>query len=107
MSGRHSAGFTRGARLRHMQPLSPGAESRLIFDWGTSWFSAVTKVLSTRFVDSGEDTCVYESRLQFVEVPQSNATLEQVVATLRNAQLRKWVGNLMGEALAGALPNDE
>ena len=93
----------RGARMRHRQPMHPGTESRLIFDWGTQWFNANSRVLSTRLV-SASDTHFYESRIQFLELPPaSKLTLDQVVTTLRNMVLRKWVGNMMGEVLSGAI----
>jgi hypothetical protein len=98
----------RGARLRHRQPLHPGTETRLIFDWGTSWFNCNARALSTRLVVATEGDQFYESRIQFLEVPPaSKQTLAQVEATLRNSQLRKWVGNMMGEILAGAITKDE
>jgi hypothetical protein len=64
--------------------------------------------LSTRLVVANEGDQFYESRIQFLEVPpESKQVLDHVVTTLRNSQLRKWVGNMMGEILAGAIPSDE
>lgn len=98
----------RGARFRHRQPLNPGAENRLIFDWGMAWFNCSARALSTRLVVANDGDQLYESRIQFLEVPlASKQTLEHVEATLRNSQLRKWVGNMMGEILAGAIAKDE
>lgn len=98
----------RGVRLRHRQPLHPGTETRLIFDWGMSWFNASARVLSSRLlVNAGEAQC-YESRIEFVDVPAaSKETLDSVLGTVRNTVLRKWVGNLMGEVLAGAFTPSE
>src|SRR5690349_7809279 len=41
-----------GARMKHREALHPCTESRLVFDWGETWFIATARVLSTWLVRS-------------------------------------------------------
>ena len=82
------------ARIRHDNRLAAGAETTLVFDWGASWFIATARVGSTEV--AGE----YE--LQFLHVPpNARETLDAALQTLKDERLRRSVGHIIGEALAG------
>jgi len=89
-----------GLRVRHTVTVSRGAHVRVAFDWQHDHFDAIAEVLSSRVASLGDGAAaatMFESRLRFVHLSESSATvLDRLMTAITSHELRRWIANLHG-----------
>jgi hypothetical protein len=96
-----------GARVRHSVQAHRGANLRISFEWQGERFASTAEVLASRVValSDGTHPTQYESRLRFRLVTETaGQLLRRVLASVENADVRKWVANLQGWNESSASP---